>query len=163
MSDIRYLAVKLISINSCWRFKKELRMQDLTTRSLWRVQSLIGSFHGASRSILHYPGMWKLIVAFITNAPARCYVLLGWTGKIMSTIWHSLMWLPTLTGPRVKEKLKAGELMVSGDQWPVLLYSGYSYDAEDPWNGLFRSTILVSVRHLEYLCFTMSDDDILGL
>ena len=53
--------------------------------------------------------------------------------------------------------------MVSGDQWPVLLYSGYSYDAEDPWNGLFRSTILVSVRHLEYLCFTRSDDDILGL
>jgi hypothetical protein len=35
--------------------------------------------------------------------------------------------------------------MVVGDQWPIFLYHGYSYDSEDPWNGLFRRTLLVSV------------------
>jgi hypothetical protein len=45
---------------------------------------------------------------------------------------------------------------VSGDQWPIFLYHGFFYDSEDPWNGLFRSTLLVSVSlglrlHLWYL------------
>lgn len=46
---------------------------------------------------------------------------------------------------RTKEKLRSGELVISGDQWPIFLYAGYTYDAEDPWNGLLRSTILVCV------------------
>jgi len=50
-----------------------------------------------------------------------------------------------LTVFRIKEKLRGGEVVVSGDQWPIFLYSGYSYDPEDPWNGLFRSSLLVSV------------------
>jgi hypothetical protein len=49
---------------------------------------------------------------------------------------------------RTKEKLRTGELAVSGDQWPLFLYQGYSYDPEDPWNGLFRSSILVFVSSL---------------
>jgi hypothetical protein len=36
-------------------------------------------------------------------------------------------------------------MTVSGDQWPIFLYSGYNFDPEDPWDGLFRSSILVSV------------------
>src|ERR1700722_3620500 len=47
---------------------------------------------------------------------------------------------------RIKEKLRSGELLVPGDQWPVFLYSDYNYDPKDPWNGLFRSSILVKVR-----------------
>jgi|ERR1700722_6801320 len=50
-----------------------------------------------------------------------------------------------LINTRVKEKLRSGELMVPGDQWPVFLYSGLNYDADDPWKGLFRNPILVSV------------------
>jgi len=38
-----------------------------------------------------------------------------------------------------------GELLVTGDQWPIFLYAGYTYDPEDPWNGLLQSNILVSV------------------
>ena len=34
---------------------------------------------------------------------------------------------------------------MSGDQWPLFLYADYRYDPEDPWNGLFRSAVLVSV------------------
>jgi hypothetical protein len=52
----------------------------------------------------------------------------------------------TLTHPRIKEKLRSGEMAVSGDQWPTFLYHGYNYDSDDPWNGLFRSILLVSVR-----------------
>ncbi|KAG2129163.1 hypothetical protein DEU56DRAFT_915282 [Suillus clintonianus] len=42
-----------------------------------------------------------------------------------------------------KAKLRSGEIMVTGDQWPLFLYADYHYDPEDPWNGLFRSALLV--------------------
>lgn len=46
---------------------------------------------------------------------------------------------------RIKEQLRSGELAVSGDQWPIFVYQGYKYDPEDPWYGLFRTTLLISV------------------
>jgi hypothetical protein len=36
-------------------------------------------------------------------------------------------------------------MLIPGDQWPVFLYAGYQYDPEDPWKGLFRSSLLISV------------------
>ena len=48
-------------------------------------------------------------------------------------------------------------MMVSGDQWPIFLYHGYAYDSEDPWNGLFRSAILVSVCILDLVDFMDQD------
>jgi hypothetical protein len=38
---------------------------------------------------------------------------------------------------RTKAKLQSGEIIVTGDQWPLFLYADYHYDSEDPWNGLF--------------------------
>jgi len=52
---------------------------------------------------------------------------------------------------RVKEKLKSGERLVPGDEWPIFLYDRYTYDSEDPWNGAFRSSLLVKVRKLPIL------------
>ena len=46
---------------------------------------------------------------------------------------------------RTKERLRSGEITVSGNQWPIFLYHGYNFDPEDPWNGLFCSSLLVSV------------------
>ena len=46
---------------------------------------------------------------------------------------------------RTKAKLVNGQIQVAGDQWPVFLYANYMYDPEDPWNGLLRSGLLVSV------------------
>jgi hypothetical protein len=46
---------------------------------------------------------------------------------------------------RVREKLRNGEISISGDQWPIFLYHGYNYNKDDPWNGLFRSSLLVTV------------------
>ena len=59
---------------------------------------------------------------------------------------------------RTKEKLRSGELAVSGDQWPIFLYAGYTYDPEDPWNGLLRSTILVYVSTLIILLTCSSEN-----
>jgi hypothetical protein len=53
---------------------------------------------------------------------------------------------------RIKEKLRSGELTTSGDEWPVFLYHGNSHDPNDPWKGLFRSTLLVKV----HLCVLLS-------
>jgi hypothetical protein len=47
---------------------------------------------------------------------------------------------------RTKKKLQSGELSVPGDQWPVFLYADHTFDPEEPWKGLLRSSILVSVR-----------------
>ncbi|KAG1732025.1 uncharacterized protein EDB91DRAFT_1238858 [Suillus paluster] len=42
-----------------------------------------------------------------------------------------------------------GEIIVTGDQWPLFLYTNYHYDPEDPWNGLFQSSLLVcAYKHI---------------
>ncbi|KAG2152640.1 uncharacterized protein EDB93DRAFT_1249148 [Suillus bovinus] len=49
---------------------------------------------------------------------------------------------------KTKAKLKSSEIIVTGDQWLLFLYADYHYDPEDPWNGLFRSTLL-TLRHID--------------
>lgn len=50
---------------------------------------------------------------------------------------------------RTKEKLRNGELAEWGAQLPIFLYQEYSYNPEDPWKGLFRSSLLVNVNALQ--------------
>jgi hypothetical protein len=57
---------------------------------------------------------------------------------------------------RVKEKLRSGELTITGDEWPLFLYHDYVFDPEDPWNGLFYSSILVKV--CDMFLFVMPSD-----
>jgi len=45
----------------------------------------------------------------------------------------------------VRTKLASGELIVCGDQWPMLVYANQEYDPKDPWNGLFKSQLLIWV------------------
>jgi hypothetical protein len=45
----------------------------------------------------------------------------------------------------IRTKLADGTITVSGDQWPLLVYADQEYDSNDPWNGLFRSKLLVWV------------------
>ncbi|KAG1882190.1 hypothetical protein F4604DRAFT_1921918 [Suillus subluteus] len=48
-----------------------------------------------------------------------------------------------------KQKLKSGEIIVSGDRWPLFLYTDEAYDPDDPWNGLLRSRLLINAfRHV---------------
>lgn len=51
---------------------------------------------------------------------------------------------------RTRNKLVNGQIQVAGDQWPLFLYANYSYDPEDPWNGLLRSGLLVSVSIFQH-------------
>lgn len=43
----------------------------------------------------------------------------------------------------VRAQLASGELVVSGDQWPLLVYEKGVYDPQEPWDGLFRNQLLV--------------------
>ena len=53
-----------------------------------------------------------------------------------------------MLAPRIKDKLRSGELSVPGDQWPIFLYHNHQYDEEDPWKGLLRGEILVKVNEI---------------
>lgn len=46
---------------------------------------------------------------------------------------------------RIRRDLASGQLTPSGDLWPRFLYKGYIYDPKDPWDGLFRSALLLKV------------------
>jgi len=58
-------------------------------------------------------------------------------------------------------KLASGELIVCGDQWPMLVYTNQEYDPEDPWNGLFKSQLLIWVSSVHscatYIFITSSN------
>ncbi|KAF8239325.1 hypothetical protein L208DRAFT_1238246 [Tricholoma matsutake] len=49
----------------------------------------------------------------------------------------------------IREKLSSGKMPVHGDQWPMLVYADQEYDPQDPWEGLFRSRILIwAFKHI---------------
>jgi hypothetical protein len=80
------------------------------------------------------------------NALELYYVRPVWTGQALSNLLFCDVSVLLIVF-RIKEKLRSGEMVVSGDQWPIFLYHGYSYDPDDPWNGLFRCGLLVKVGH----------------
>jgi hypothetical protein len=80
---------------------------------------------------------------------ARYCAPLAWTGQTRSEYSRVTQYIPShpTRHSRTKEKLRSGELAVAGDQWPIFLYHGEQYDPDDPWNGLFRSALLLSVSN----------------
>ncbi|KAM6493058.1 hypothetical protein JOM56_011192, partial [Amanita muscaria] len=49
----------------------------------------------------------------------------------------------------IRAKLSTGEMAVRGDQWPLLVYAKQKFDSEEPWEGLFRSELLVwAYKHI---------------
>ncbi|KAH6909687.1 hypothetical protein BKA70DRAFT_1102440, partial [Coprinopsis sp. MPI-PUGE-AT-0042] len=44
----------------------------------------------------------------------------------------------------VRERLRSGELVPAGDQWPIFLFQDHKYDPEDPWEGLLRGPLLIN-------------------
>lgn len=49
---------------------------------------------------------------------------------------------------RVRAKLANGEILVAGDQWPLVVYENLVFDPDNPWVGLLRNKLLVSVSIL---------------
>ena len=70
---------------------------------------------------------------------------IGLVGPRVSVAFSSAVLDLQVILPRVKAKLRNGDIVIPGDHWPILLYARYEYNSEDPWKGLFRSSILVSV------------------
>jgi hypothetical protein len=72
-----------------------------------------------------------------------CTAELDWSDEeCVFTGWPNL----ALTyGPRIRQQLRNKELTVSGSHWPIFLYQNERFNQDDPWQGLFRSKILVSV------------------
>lgn len=99
----------------------------------------------ASLSTLPWLAISKLIVDFIMNELELFYAPPVWIGVITSKNMAYCIRYYLMAPFRIKAKLQSGELAVAGDQWPIFLYHGYNYDSDDPWNGLFRSSILISV------------------
>lgn len=97
------------------------------------------------------PATWKSTAVFITSGQVLYFVLLALIGLTQSAsqqyLTYLFSWRKSLTECRTKTKLQSGETIVTGDQWPFFLYADYHYDPEDPWNGLFRSALLVCVGY----------------
>ncbi|KAH6871948.1 hypothetical protein BKA70DRAFT_1130358 [Coprinopsis sp. MPI-PUGE-AT-0042] len=60
------------------------------------------------------------------------------TGELLCPV--NLDW----SDPKVRDQLRSGEVVPSGDQWPRFLYQNYFYNEQDPWEGLLRGGLLVS-------------------
>jgi hypothetical protein len=58
---------------------------------------------------------------------------------------NDIVLTPLIPWTRIRGKLVSGEMLVSGDQWPLVVYANLEYDPDDPWSGLFRNQILVWV------------------
>jgi hypothetical protein len=43
-------------------------------------------------------------------------------------------------------------MQVCGDQWPLFLYADLAYDPDDPWKGLMRNQLLITVRWCHRHC-----------
>jgi hypothetical protein len=82
------------------------------------------------------------------SVPVPSFALQGWTGTTPSKLLNPVSDYLLNHIASIKEQLRSGELVIPGDQWPVFLYANYTFDAEDPWKGVFRSSILVSVSRL---------------
>ncbi|KAG2053100.1 hypothetical protein BDR06DRAFT_982904 [Suillus hirtellus] len=99
------------------------------------------SFKG---SVLNWttPKGQNLIPPLACNMKVDCSFYHEWTGALLFPAGLNC------SNSKTKAKLKSGKIIVTGDQWPLFLYADCHYDPEDPWNGLFRSTLLVcAYRH----------------
>lgn len=96
--------------------------------------------------ILQFLAMLRSIAASTMSAQGLCYVPPTWIGQTQSSCHAHYADIANVRSNRVKSKLRNGEVMISGDQWPIFLYADYKFDPEEPWKGLLRSGILLAVR-----------------
>lgn len=128
-------------------------MQGLMTPRASKVLSLTGLFLLANTFSPSFRAMSKGTEDSIMKVPGLCYVQLDSIGPMRSKFFPAHIFLLTdhyFCGHRVKASLRNGDFMVAGDQWPLLVYKDYVYDPENPWAGVFRSSILVKVSFTEF-------------
>ena len=80
-----------------------------------------------------------------TTGALLCPAGLDWTNQELN-IPFRVCYLMLSHHHRTSAKLASGEIVVRGDQWPLLVYAKQEFNPEEPWDGLFRSELLVWVR-----------------
>ena len=81
-----------------------------------------------------------------TTGALLCPAGLDWKNQELLYIHLYLFYLLLSCRHRIRAKLASGEMAVRGDQWPLLVYANQEFNSEAPWDGLFRSELLVWVR-----------------
>ncbi|KAF8835988.1 hypothetical protein BDN67DRAFT_992258 [Paxillus ammoniavirescens] len=130
------------------------RLMDLLEEEVMTFADLVQKGANGARAD-NTKGMKAAIIDWITpkgqslNSHIPCNVKSGHgfnhdhTGALLCPA--GLDWANTET----RAKLVNSQIQVAGDQWPVMLYANYTYDPEDPWNGLLHSRLLVSAfKHI---------------
>ncbi|TFK17409.1 hypothetical protein FA15DRAFT_605120, partial [Coprinopsis marcescibilis] len=51
----------------------------------------------------------------------------------------TMNWAESVT----RDRLRSGQLVPRGNQWPLFLYQDHKFDPEDPWKGLLRRYLLI--------------------
>ena len=49
---------------------------------------------------------------------------------------------------RTRSRLRSGEILITGDEWPMFVYEGEIYHDDDLWKGLFRGRLLINVSFI---------------
>ena len=80
-----------------------------------------------------------------TTGALLCPAGLDWNDQGLLCILFYASYLLLSCPHRVRAKLASGEMAVRGDQWPLLVYANQEFSSEAPWDGLFRSELLVWV------------------
>lgn len=84
-----------------------------------------------------------------------CPAGMDWADAEWATKPYNMSWQLMDVLYRVKRQLKNKELIVPGNHWPLFVYRNEEYDSEEPWKGLFRSKLLVSVCAMVFLSATI--------
>ena len=74
-----------------------------------------------------------------------CPAGIDWNDAELGPLLHTVFDANLKPLIRVRAKLSSGEMVVPGDQWPLLVYARQEYNPEEPWDGLFRNQLLVWV------------------
>jgi hypothetical protein len=145
--------VALVNFDPSYR-KGPTAVDQMTPRA-WRVPSSTGSHPGINLWYRHWYAIARMTVASTTMLPVLSFAQPAWTGQIPSEfLLLDLQWVKNWASKRVKAKLRNGEYIIPGDQWPIFLWKNSEYNPDDPWNGFLRSKLLISVsRRLTKKCF----------
>ena len=118
-----------------------------TTQRASKAVSSTGSPLRAVLCLLLSLGTSRKIEGGFTTEPASYCALRHWIGPTLSKFVDGLnvrTLMDYLTS--VRKCLRSGEIVVSGDQWPSFLYEEEKINPDNPWDGLLRGVLLVSVR-----------------
>lgn len=147
----------------CWLGKTNFNYLTSLPEILWQIQKGVNGARaddtkGVKGTIIDWitPKGQSLIPHIPRNEKSGCGFNHERTGALLCPAgldWNNIEYvhaeLPSrhsvTSTHRIKTKLMNGQMQVAGDQWPLFLYADYTYDPKDPWNGLLRSGLLVSV------------------